>query len=212
MRKECNSLRRSCRGAPCWKLRRTWRPTTWYRLVDPANQASDNSRAGLSFRCNRLRRQSPTALMPEDAAKLQHVVRGVSCTAVMVRSVSPRLKGRILRLQLSYFGERLAAMGVSRSRILVGTHPVTDGDRRVEIGLRRLRGAYPPCGDWSQTQLTPTAICRGPISAARCSRTSPPWSPIRVTWMSRGGSMMRRMRVRRADGHGSLREGRSHPG
>jgi pilus assembly protein CpaD len=41
-------------------------------------------------------------------------------------------------------------MGVARSRILVGTHPAADGDRRVEVGFVSYVAHTQPCGDWSQ--------------------------------------------------------------
>lgn len=51
---------------------------------------------------------------------------------------------------IRYFGERLANLGVPRSRILVGTHDVTGGDGRVEIGYVAYVAHTAPCGDWSQ--------------------------------------------------------------
>src|SRR5580658_5913963 len=36
---------------------------------------------------------------------------------------------------IAYFGEQLAALGVPRARILVGTHDAVGADERVEIGF-----------------------------------------------------------------------------
>jgi pilus assembly protein CpaD len=46
--------------------------------------------------------------------------------------------------------ERLAAMGVPRSRILVGTHDVSGNDARVELGFVAYAAHTTPCGNWSQ--------------------------------------------------------------
>ena len=57
---------------------------------------------------------------------------------------------------IRFFGERLANLGVPRSRILVGTHDVTGGDSRVEIGYVAYVARTAPCGDWSK-DLSETA-------------------------------------------------------
>jgi len=51
---------------------------------------------------------------------------------------------------IRYFGERLANLGVPRSRILVGTHDVTGGDSRIEVGYVAYVAHADPCGDWSK--------------------------------------------------------------
>lgn len=87
-------------------------------------------------------------LMPEDSAKVDRVVddylsRGDGSINVSVA------EGGDSSNAISYFGERLARLGVPRSRILVGTHPVEDGDRRVEIGFTSYEARTAPCGNWS---------------------------------------------------------------
>jgi pilus assembly protein CpaD len=87
-------------------------------------------------------------LMQEDTAKLQRVAEEYLARGDGSISVSAP-EGADSSAAISYFGERLSAMGVPRARILVGTHPVTDGDRRVEIGFVAYEAHTAPCGDWS---------------------------------------------------------------
>lgn len=87
-------------------------------------------------------------LAPEDAAKLdrvagEYLARGDGSISISVP------EGGDASDAISYFGERLATRGVPRSRILVGTHPVNDGDRRVEIGFVAYEAHTAPCGNWS---------------------------------------------------------------
>jgi pilus assembly protein CpaD len=51
---------------------------------------------------------------------------------------------------IRFFGERLAHLGVPRSRILVGTHDVTGGDSRIEIGYVAYVAHADPCGEWKE--------------------------------------------------------------
>jgi len=51
---------------------------------------------------------------------------------------------------ISYFAERLFAMGVPRDRIIVGTHDAANGDSSVEIGYVGYIAHSDPCGDWSK--------------------------------------------------------------
>lgn len=92
---------------------------------------------------------SGAGLMPEDEANLDGVVRDYMARGDGSMSVSAP-EGPDSSEAISYFGERLAHLGVPRSRILVGTHPVTDGDRRVEIGFVAYVGHAKNCGDWSE--------------------------------------------------------------
>lgn len=94
-------------------------------------------------------------LLPEDAAQLNQFVadylqhgNGSISVSVPAGSNSPAA--------ISYFGERLASMGVPRSRILVGTHDVTNGDARVDVNYITYVAHTKPCGDWS-TNLANTA-------------------------------------------------------
>jgi pilus assembly protein CpaD len=63
---------------------------------------------------------------------------------------------------IRFFGERLARLGVPRSRILVGTHDVTGGDSRVEIGYVAYVAHTDPCGDWSKDLSESSSNLPGP--------------------------------------------------
>lgn len=58
-------------------------------------------------------------------------------------------QGAAEQTEITYFGERLFAMGVDRSRVLVGTHQVANGDGRVEVNFVEYKAETKPCGDWS---------------------------------------------------------------
>lgn len=92
---------------------------------------------------------SSAGLMPEDAAQLDafvqdYLARGNGAIRVLVP------EGPGSQAEIAYFGERLANMGVPRSRILVGTQPVNDGDRRVEVSYVAYTAHTDGCGDWSE--------------------------------------------------------------
>lgn len=57
---------------------------------------------------------------------------------------------------IRYFGERLINLGVPRSRIVVGSRPVTGGDSRVEVAYVAYVAHTGACGDWSK-DLSETA-------------------------------------------------------
>lgn len=63
---------------------------------------------------------------------------------------------------IRFFGERLAHLGVPRSRILVGTHDVAGGDSRVEIGYVAYVARTAPCGDWSKDLSESASNLPGP--------------------------------------------------
>ena len=88
------------------------------------------------------------SVAPEDAAKLDHVVQDYLGRGDGSLSVSVP-EGPDSSEAITYFGEALVQMGVPRSKILVGTHPVADGDRRVEISFVAYVAHTEPCGDWS---------------------------------------------------------------
>lgn len=91
---------------------------------------------------------SEAGLMPEDSAKLDGFVREYLTHGDGSISISPP-DGPDSERAIHYFGERLANMGVPRGRILVGSHPVSDGDGRVEISFVSYVAHTTPCGDWS---------------------------------------------------------------
>jgi pilus assembly protein CpaD len=51
---------------------------------------------------------------------------------------------------ITALGERLADLGVPRSRILVGVQDQAASDARVEIGYVSFEAHTDPCGDWSE--------------------------------------------------------------
>ena len=92
---------------------------------------------------------SNAGLMPDDAAKFDAFVQdymqhGNGSISVTVPS------GNYANATISYFGERLADMGVPRSRVLVGTRDAGDGDTRVELGFIGYGAKVDKCGDWSE--------------------------------------------------------------
>jgi pilus assembly protein CpaD len=92
---------------------------------------------------------SGSGLMPDDAAQLdafvqEYLARGNGSISVVVP------EGPGSQAEIAYFGERLADLGVPRSRILVGSEPVNDGDRRVEVSYVGYVAHTDACGDWSE--------------------------------------------------------------
>src|ERR1700744_1074606 len=84
----------------------------------------------------------------EDAAAFsvfiaQYLAHGSGAISVSVP------QGPAEQAEISYFGERLFAMGIDRTRILVGTHQVGNGDGRVEVNFVQYTAHTKPCGDWS---------------------------------------------------------------
>ncbi|HEY1836786.1 MAG TPA: CpaD family pilus assembly protein [Rhizomicrobium sp.] len=87
-------------------------------------------------------------LSPDDSAAFdgfvaQYLAHGDGAISVSV----PRGAGE--QSEISYFGERLFAMGVDRGRILVGSRDIGNGDGRVEMSFVRYKAETRPCGDWS---------------------------------------------------------------
>jgi pilus assembly protein CpaD len=88
-------------------------------------------------------------LLPEDAARLDkfaalYLEHGNGALSISAPA------GPEASVAIGYFAERLASLGVARSRIMVGTHEAADGDRRVEIGYVGYVAHADPCGDWSK--------------------------------------------------------------
>lgn len=93
---------------------------------------------------------SPDAgLAPDDEARLSAFVNAYLANGVGSISISAPA-GSGSSDAVHYFGERLAAMGVPRDRILAGTHDVADGDNRVELDYIAYVAHTDPCGDWSK--------------------------------------------------------------
>ena len=51
---------------------------------------------------------------------------------------------------IRHIGEKLIAMGVPRSSLLVGTRDVAGDDQRIELGYVSYVARTSPCGNWSQ--------------------------------------------------------------
>jgi pilus assembly protein CpaD len=86
-------------------------------------------------------------LMPDDAQRFDAFVQdymqhGNGAISISVPASSDS------RGAITYFGERLAAYGVPRDRILVGTGNASDG--RVELGYIGYVATTGTCGDWSK--------------------------------------------------------------
>lgn len=101
------------------------------------------------YRSLKLGFSAPNAgLMPDDSQHFNDFVadfiaHGNGSISVTVPA------GRDAPSTIAYFGERMAAAGVPRDRILVGTRDVTGGDARVELGFISYQASTAPCGDWS---------------------------------------------------------------
>lgn len=102
-----------------------------------------------SYRSVKVSFAGPAApLMADDASHLDGLVEDYLARGNGSISVSAP-EGPGSDQAIRYFGERLAAMGVPRNRILVGTHDVSNGDMRVEIGYVGYVASTAPCGDWT---------------------------------------------------------------
>ncbi len=88
-------------------------------------------------------------LMPDDAARFQAFIADYQAHGNGAITVSVPA-GTYANATISYFGERLADMGIPRSRVLVGTHDVANGDTRVELGFVGYGARVDRCGDWSE--------------------------------------------------------------
>ena len=92
---------------------------------------------------------SNAGLMPDDAAKFDAFVadymeHGNGAISITVPA------GSYSTATISYFGERLAGMGVPRSRMLVGTRAPGDHNPRVELAFVGYAAHADSCGDWSE--------------------------------------------------------------
>lgn len=103
-----------------------------------------------SYRSIELAFSTPSAgLAPQDENQLEafandYLSRGDGAISVSVPSGTDSSEA------LTYFGERLAQMGVPRSRILVGTHDKGSTYGRVELGYMVYTASTAPCADWSE--------------------------------------------------------------
>ena len=88
-------------------------------------------------------------LMPDDAARFDEFVRGYLSSGSGAIAVTVP-EGPSTKQTIAYFGERLAAAGVPRERILVGTRNTPDADWRVELSYAGYVAHTDKCGRWLQ--------------------------------------------------------------
>jgi pilus assembly protein CpaD len=93
-------------------------------------------------------------LMPEDAARFDAFVAQYKANGEGPINVTAP-PGPTSQQTLAYFGERLAAAGVPRAQIMVGTR--SDGDWRVELRYSGYVAHTTNCNDWSSQQASDTA-------------------------------------------------------
>ena len=60
--------------------------------------------------------------------------------------------GPASRAAITYFGERAAATGISRDKILVSTREAANGDARVDVSYIAYSARTEACGDWSENE------------------------------------------------------------
>jgi pilus assembly protein CpaD len=60
--------------------------------------------------------------------------------------------GPASRAAITYMGERAAATGISRDRILVSTRDTANGDTRVDVTYIAYTARTAACGDWSENE------------------------------------------------------------
>jgi pilus assembly protein CpaD len=117
----------------------SYSPTENYPItVEPGSQNLRVSYAGPGVG------MSPEDTVAFDAFVAQYLAHGNGAISVSV----PQGPGE--QAEITYFGEHLFAMGVDRSRVLVGTHSVANGDGRVEVNFVEYKAETKPCGDWSE--------------------------------------------------------------
>jgi pilus assembly protein CpaD len=59
-------------------------------------------------------------------------------------------KGEPANAAITFFAERAASTGISRDKILVSTHDVSNGDYRADISYISYSAHTDACGDWSE--------------------------------------------------------------
>ncbi|HKQ44435.1 MAG TPA: CpaD family pilus assembly protein [Rhizomicrobium sp.] len=60
--------------------------------------------------------------------------------------------GPASRAAITFFGERAAATGISRDKILVSTRDAANGDGRVDVTYIAYTARTAACGDWSENE------------------------------------------------------------
>jgi pilus assembly protein CpaD len=93
----------------------------------------------------------PEGMSADDAVKLDafladYRVHGNGSLGISVPGGAPN------RAAITYFGERVAATGISRDKILVSTHDVANNDFRVDVSYIAYSARTQACGDWSENE------------------------------------------------------------
>ena len=60
--------------------------------------------------------------------------------------------GPASRAAITFFGERAAATGISRDKILVSTREAANGDTRIDVSYIAYAARTQACGDWSENE------------------------------------------------------------
>ncbi len=81
-----------------------------------------------------------------DAFLADYRIHGNGSLGISVPSGAPS------RAAISYFGERAAASGISRDKILVSTHEAANNDFRVDVSYIAYSAHTRTCGDWSENE------------------------------------------------------------
>jgi len=102
-----------------------------------------------SYRDLKVQFAGPQGMTPDDAANFDvflddYRAHGNGSLAISVPDGPPS------RAAITYFAERAAATGISRDKILVSTHDVTNGDYRVDVSYITYTAHTDACGDWSE--------------------------------------------------------------
>lgn len=93
----------------------------------------------------------PDGMTAADAAKFDafladYRIHGNGSLGISVGNGAPANEA------ITFFAERAAATGISRDKILVSTHDVSNGDYRVDISYISYSASADSCGDWSENE------------------------------------------------------------
>src|SRR5258706_5562434 len=104
-----------------------------------------------SFRELKVQFAGADGMRAEDAAKFdafltEYRTRGNGSLGISVPG------GASARAAITYFGERAAATGISRDKILVSTRDVANGDMRVDVSYIAYTARTQACVDWTDNE------------------------------------------------------------
>jgi pilus assembly protein CpaD len=87
----------------------------------------------------------------DDAAKFDYFVADYRAHGNGSLGISVP-NGPASRAAIIYFGERAAATGISRDKILVSTRDAANGDTRIDVSYIAYTARTEACGDWSENE------------------------------------------------------------